>query len=71
MEHYRSLMLMFGNVYEYIESHHFAYWHKYVLNVNMTYIDCNYGPTYQQIPKPHNTFILKTFDTAVKHQFIV
>ena len=35
-------MMLAGNLYKYIESHHFGYWHKYVENVNMTYIDCSY-----------------------------
>ena len=35
-------MMLAGNLYQYIESHHFGFWHKYVANVNMTYINCSY-----------------------------
>ena len=55
-----------ANLYQYIESHHFGFWHKYVANVNMTYIDCSYKfSPYQHItddplPKYPDSFYLKT-----------
>ena len=58
MTTHKNGMIWWGNVFQYIHSHHFGYWHKYVQNVNMTYIDCNHNQTYDLIHKRNNTFNL-------------
>ena len=72
---HRDAMLSMGGIYEYIQSHHFGYWHKYVENVNMTYINCRYtgGQKFVDLPLPRyeNTFTVLTTHKSVNINLLI
>ena len=63
MSELRNLMLIYGNVHNYIEAHNFGYWHRFVLGVNMTYIDCNFNTSLDLLS--NKKFYMKALPTDV------
>ena len=62
---HRDAILYMGGIYEYIPSHHFGYWHKYIENVNMTYINCSFNIHHDDLPKYENRFYINTRPSEV------
>ena len=55
----KDVTLMFGKPLDYIKTHRFGFWHKYVNGVNMSYIDCSYNLTVDNVlPKFENRFTM-------------
>ena len=55
---------------EYIESHVPSIWQKFVKGVNMSYIDCTYGPFNKVLPKFDHKFHIIEYTKAVSTQLV-
>ena len=65
MSELRPMVLGLGQPYEYINSHPFTIFHRFVSSVNMSYIDCEYNKTYEELPKRNNSFYLMVYSDGV------
>jgi hypothetical protein len=61
----RDLIYLVGKPFEYIESHSYGLWHKFIESVNMSYIDCNSYLKSRELPIRDNSFHLMTFQDQV------
>ena len=61
----RDMFIQWGNPIEYIDSHSYGLWHKFIESVNMSYIDCNSYLKSHELPMSENNFQLMTFEDQV------
>ena len=62
-------LLIQDDKHDYIKSHHFAYWDKYVLGVNMSRIGCKVNRT--DFPKYPNSFYMRVHENTVSFEKIL
>ena len=60
--------LIEDDIRNYIKSHHFAYWDKYVLGVNMSRIGCDVER--KDFPKYPNSFYMRIHENTVSYDKI-
>ena len=61
----KEFLRLYGFIEEYIESHTYSYWQKYVNGVNMSFIGCGYYSDDNRLPKLNNKFSLMAFKKDV------
>ena len=65
---FRDLLYLFDKPFEFIESHSYGLWHKFIESVNMSYIDCNSYLKSRELPIRDNSFYFMTFNDQVLYK---